>query len=411
MNIRLLKFSLIITFITSSFTSNSQNLPSLLTERNINATFSIIAYDETTQEWGIAVATDNIYVGNSTVYIEPGLGAFSVIAETNPEYAIEGFKKLQEGKSIKEAITEVRSKDKNANLRQVSGIDANGNVYAFTGESLKYWKGNSSTLIGEKYVVMGNQLEVDVLTAMSKAFIDAKGTLAQRLLASIQAGQDAGGQVSGKQSVAIVVKGLNNAWYNQIDLRVDHSKTPFKDLKVLMDFHYGRIILNQSLSAIRRGNETLGKEKLIKAEKMLQGWTGIYSRIAQAHLMLQDEDKAIDWIKQGIAENDNWTVNLPAFYVLKDHPKMSSLIKESNFSTTDWEHALGMLSNLGRELELIELAHKLIDRNIESTYLYYLLGRGYYFEKEVKRAIEYLKKAVELDSENVEAQRLLAKLQ
>jgi len=64
----------------------SQNLPSLLTEKNINSTFSILAYDEIAEEWGIAVATNNIYVGNSTIYIEPNIGAFSVIASTEPKY-------------------------------------------------------------------------------------------------------------------------------------------------------------------------------------------------------------------------------------------------------------------------------------------------------------------------------------
>lgn len=229
---------------------------------------------------------------------------------------------------------------------------------------------------------MGNQLGDDVLSVMSNTFINSKGTLAQRLLISIQSGQDAGGQVSGKQSAAVVVKGLNNEWYNQIDLRVDHSKTPFKDLRVLMDYHYGRIALNQSLHTIKKGNITLGEEKLKKAEKMLDGWTGMYSRIAQAYLILKKEDMAVHWIKRGISENPNWRVNLPAFYILRDHPKMDSLIIEKDFSITDWEHALGMLSSLGRELELIELAHDLLGRSIESTYLNYLLGRGYYFEKE-----------------------------
>ncbi len=241
LNIALPRFLFIITLVALSINSKGQNLPSLLTEKNINATFSIIAYDEETQEWGIAVATDNIYVGNSTVYIEPGVGAFSVIAETNPQYAIEGFEKLKEGKPIREAITEVRNKDKNANLRQVAGIDAQGNVYAFTGNSLKYWKGHSSELMSENYVVMGNQLKEGVLAAMSKSFVSAKGTLAQRLLKSLQAGQEAGGQVSGKQSAAVAVKGLNNAWYNQIDLRVDHSKTPIKDLSVLLDYIMGEL--------------------------------------------------------------------------------------------------------------------------------------------------------------------------
>ena len=132
-----------------------QNLPSLLTEKNINATFSILAYDENAKEWGIAVATNNIYVGNSTIYISPGVGAFSVIAETEPKYGIEGIKKLKAGKSIEQAILEVKEEDEAAHYRQVSGIDAKGNVFAFTGNSLNYWKGKASKILGKNYVVLG----------------------------------------------------------------------------------------------------------------------------------------------------------------------------------------------------------------------------------------------------------------
>ncbi len=101
----------------------AQNLPSLLKGKNIFATFSIVAGDPCWQEV-IAVATNNICVGNSTVYIQPGLGAFSVIAETEPAYAVKGFKALQAGKTIREAIEQTRETDSEAYSRQVSGIDA-----------------------------------------------------------------------------------------------------------------------------------------------------------------------------------------------------------------------------------------------------------------------------------------------
>ena len=93
-----MKFQKIIALIILFFISSpnyAQNLPSLLLEKNINSTFSILAYDDKAQEWGIAVATDNIYVGNSTIYIQPGIGAFSVIAETEPQYGIEGLERLK----------------------------------------------------------------------------------------------------------------------------------------------------------------------------------------------------------------------------------------------------------------------------------------------------------------------------
>lgn len=401
---------LLVALLISTLSSYGQNLPSLLTERNINSTFSILAYDENAKEWGIAVATNNIYVGNSTIYIQPELGAFSVIAETEPKYAIEGFEKLKEGKSIEQAITEVKDNDDGANYRQISGIDANGKVFAFTGKSLKYWNGQASEILGKNYVVMGNQLTDDVLSEMSKTFENSKGTLAERLLKSLVAGQNAGGQISGKQSAAIVVKGTNNEWYNQIDLRVDHSKKPIEELQTLMGYHYGRIRLNQALYAYREGNSARAKQKLAEAESMLKGWTGMYSRIASANIAMGNEDVAVQWIKKGLAENPNWSVNIPAFYFLRDNPELKSIIQPDSFSVKDWESALRMLSNLGRELEAIELAKELIDKNIESSYLNFLLGRSYFYEKEQDKATEHLEKALTMDENNVEAQNLLEKI-
>ncbi|WP_298321232.1 DUF1028 domain-containing protein [uncultured Aquimarina sp.] len=397
-------------FLISILSSYGQNLPSLLTEKNINSTFSILAYDENAQEWGIAVATDNIYVGNSTIYIEPGLGAFSVIAETEPKYAIKGFEKLKEGKSITQAITETKKTDLQSNYRQVSGIDAKGNVYAFTGKSLKFWNGKASQILGPNFVVMGNQLADEVLSTMSSTFENSKGTLAERLLKSLSAGQIVGGQISGKQSAAVVVKGTNNEWYNQIDLRVDNSKNPIQELQTLMNYHYGRIRLNQARYAHRAGNSKRAKEKLTEAESMLDGWTGIYSRIAVTNASMGNNDRAVHWVKKGLTENLNWKVNLPAFYFLRDNPEMVNFIKPQTFSIKDWESALGMLSNLGKEMEVIKLAQELIKMNIESSYLNFLLGRSFFYEKENDKAIEYLSKALKIDKENIEAQKLLEKI-
>lgn len=402
-------FSLVI-LLTSTRSIYSQNLPSLLTERNINSTFSILAYDENAKEWGVAVATDNIYVGNSTIYIQPELGAFSVIAETEPKYAIEGFEKLKAGKSIEQAITEVKENDDAANYRQISGIDANGNVFAFTGKSLKYWNGQASEILGKNYVVIGNQLAVNVLIEMSKTFENSKGTLAERLMKSLVVGQNAGGQISGKQSAAVQVKGTNNEWFNQIDLRVDNSKNPIKELQILLAYHYGRIRLNQALYAKRAGNSERAKQKLVEAEAMLNGWTGMYSKIAGVNIAMGNEDAAVDWIKKGLSENQSWSINLPAFYFLKDNDEMKSIIQPDTFNIKDWESALGMLSNLGRELEVIVLAKELIAKNIESSYLNFLLGRSYFYEKEQNKANKHLEKALEMDENNIEAHTLLKKI-
>ncbi len=405
------KYVLLPTLVVMSLMAQGQNLPSLLLERDINSTFSILAYDEETQEWGIAVATNNICVGNSTIYLEPGVGGFSVIAETEPAYGLIGLQNLQSGKTVQKSILDVRDKDEEANYRQVSGIDARGSVFAFTGSSLKYWKGEASQMLGKGYVVMGNQLAEGVLKSMSTAFEKAAGTLAERLLASLVAGQRAGGQVSGKQSAAVVVKGTDNEWFNQIDLRVDNSKRPIEELQTLMNYHYGRIRLNQALYANRAGNKVRAKEKLSEAQVMLDGWTGMYPRVATANIIMDNEDAAVRWIKKGLAENPKWTVYLPAFYVLREHPELKSIIKPEHFSIKDWESAIGMLSNLGRELEVIEVAERLISDNVESSYLHFILGRSFHYEKEKEQAIWHLKKALKMDEANVEARNLLKRVE
>ncbi|MEN0004246.1 MAG: DUF1028 domain-containing protein [Bacteroidota bacterium] len=404
------KYFVAILFSLNCLLATAQNMPSLLSGKNINATFSIIAYDADQQEWGIAVATDNIYVGNSTIYIEPGVGAFSVIAETNPDYAINGLSQLKQGATIEQAIRFTKAKDRQAHYRQVSGIDSSGNVFAFTGEALHYWNGKAGHFPGNQFVVMGNQLGEAVLESMASTFEQATGTLAERLLASLLAGQMAGGQVTGKQSAALVVKGSNNEWYNQIDLRVDHSEEPFKELQALLNYHYGRIRLNQSIYAYHAGNTKRANTKLAEAEALLNGWNSIYSKIAFAHSLMGKDNQAVRWIQKALLENLNWKVNLPAFFYLRKHSALSSLIAPDNFKLKDWENAISMLLRLNRGQEAVEVAKEVLAKGESSSYLQYLLGKGHAQVGDHLEAKKALAKALEMDSGNVEARLMLEEM-
>ncbi len=388
----------------------SQNLPSLTLDKNINATFSIIGYDAEAKEWGVAVATNNLYVGNSTIYIRPGIGAFSVIAETEPMYGTNGLELLQKGHTIKEAIETTKDKDKEAHFRQVSGIDANGNGHAFTGAALHYWKGAAATKKGKNYVVMGNQLAEGVLSAMATRFENSKGTLAQRLLQSLLAGQEKGGQLSGKQSAALVVKGSENEWFNQIDLRVDHSKTPFKDLEKLLQYHYGRIRVNQTLYAARQGNIKRAKTVLAEAEKLTDGWTGIYGKLILAHSLLGNTEKAVALIQKALTENPNWSSNLSAFYYLRHHEKINPLITPETFTLNDWNSAIMAMIVLQKHTESVQLAEKTLEKHPYSSYTHYLLGKAFVHSGQHKKGRLQLKKAIQLDADNREAIALLNEL-
>jgi uncharacterized Ntn-hydrolase superfamily protein len=385
---------------------SSQNLPSLLSGKNLNATFSIVAFDSTAQEWGIAVATNNIYVGNSTVYIEPGLGAFSVIAETAPEYALNGFDQLKNGATIRSAIEYTMQKDADVCLRQVSGIDRFGNTFAFTGSAWKYQKGFAGSLVRNGYVVMGNQLADSVLSAMSSAFAIEKGPLAKRLLAALLAGQAAGGQVPGKQSAALVVKGTRNEWFNNIDLRVDDSGNPFADLQRLLNYHYGRIQLTRAINAIKTGDLQRGKALLADAQLLTKGWNGLMGKIAVAYLLLHQQPEAVAIIHDALRENPQWKENLPFFYILKDDPAMRSLIDVSHFTEKDWIAAVDLPGQLMLDSLSETLARKALRSFPNSSYLHYQFAQALHARRKDPEAKVELKTAILLDPTNAEATQM-----
>lgn len=384
-----------------------QNRPSLVKGKNINATFSIVAYDPDAKEWGIAVATNNIYVGNSTVYIQPGLGAFSVIAETEPAYALNGFDALKAGKSIQEAIEQTRNNDADVYSRQVSGIDAHGNGFAFTGSMWKYQKGFAGSIVGKGYVVMGNQLGDSVLQRMAATFEKTSGTLAIRLLAALLAGEKAGGQVEGKQSAALIVKGTDNEFFNNIDLRVDDAKEPFVDLQRLLNYHYGRIRLNQAIYTIKAGNVPLGKTRLAEAAQMVKGWNGMQGKVAMAYILLGEKSSAVAVIRAAINENPKWKEYLPAFYLLKDEPGMTGMIHEETFTEKDWIDAVSFLGELGQPAQAASLCQKALLQFSGSSYLHYLLGKSWLETGSANDAKNELQEALRLDSSNEEAAIML----
>jgi len=178
-----------------------------------------------------------------------------------------------------------------------------------------------------------------------------------------------------------------------------------------MDYHYGRIKLNQALYAHRNGLLEKASVILNEAEPMLDGWTGMYAKIAVANTLIKNENAAVHWIKKGLSENTNWKVNIPAFYFLRNHHELKPMINPEKFTVKDWESAIQLLSQLGKEAEVIQLSKILKTRNIESSYLNFLFGRSYSYEKKPKKAIKYLEKSLNLDPENIEAVNFLKKIQ
>ena len=210
--------------------------PAAASSEEWDNTFSIVARDPVTGALGAAVSTARLAVGNRVIHVEHNVGAIATQANTNPLLAKEALQRLQNGVTAKDALDAVLKADEKRDERQLSIIDAKGNVAAFTGTKPDDYKNH---VIGKDFIVAGNILVgKETLEAMASAFDALKGTLADRVMAALEAGQQAGGDRRGKISAAIVVVNQapsSNGYAKNIDLRLDSSKDPVAELRVLYD--------------------------------------------------------------------------------------------------------------------------------------------------------------------------------
>jgi len=198
-------------------------------------TFSIVGFDSETKDLGVAVASKFIAVGALVPWAEANVGAIATQALANISYGPRGLELLRRGYSAKKVLQTLISDDPQREERQVGIVDSEGEAAAYTGSKCYPYAGH---IIGENYTVQGNILTgPEVLEEMAKAFEQTKGELVDKLLASLEAGDKAGGDRRGKQSAAIIVvreKGGYGGYTDRyVDLRVDDHTEPVQELKRL----------------------------------------------------------------------------------------------------------------------------------------------------------------------------------
>jgi len=199
-------------------------------------TFSIVARDPATGAVGGAVSTARLSVGNRVLLVEFGVGAVASQANTNTMLAKDALERLRQGATAAEALDAALLVDEKREERQLSVMSSRGTQAAFTGAKPDEFKGH---IVGKDVVVAGNILVGrETLEALVTAFENTPGTLADRIMTALEAGQKAGGDRRGKISAAIVVLNespTTNSYARNIDLRIDSSKDPVGELRVLFD--------------------------------------------------------------------------------------------------------------------------------------------------------------------------------
>jgi uncharacterized Ntn-hydrolase superfamily protein len=194
-------------------------------------TFSIVARCPKTLALGVAVSTAVPAVGSVVPHVKVNVGAIATQAQTSIVYGTEGLHLLERGLVPQKALETLLATDKDREKRQVIIIDAKGKTAAFTGKETEGWKGH---VTGDNCVVAGNMLTGShVIRAMRDSFEAEEGSLALRLLKSLEAGQDAGGDKRGRLSAAMIV--ADSRWSGLsrplLDLRVDAHSNPVAELR------------------------------------------------------------------------------------------------------------------------------------------------------------------------------------
>jgi uncharacterized Ntn-hydrolase superfamily protein len=191
------------------------------------STFSIVARDPANGDLGVAVQSKFPNVRAVVPFAKAGVGAVATQSFVNTDFGTKGLRLLELGATPQEAVGIVGRDDAGLEQRQVGIVDARGRSATFTGKECFAWAGGRT---GPDYAIQGNILVSEqTVAAMEKAFLATKGPLADRLLAAIKAGADAGGDRRGRQSAALLVVRNGGSYDGKGDAYVDISVYDARD--------------------------------------------------------------------------------------------------------------------------------------------------------------------------------------
>ncbi|MFI5283174.1 MAG: DUF1028 domain-containing protein [Candidatus Dormibacterales bacterium] len=199
-------------------------------------TYSIVARDKRTGEFGVAVQSHYFQVSPAVPWALAGVGAVATQAHVNRSYGHLGLELLQGGYSAEQALAALTAGDPNANVRQCAIVDAAGNVAAHTGAKCIPAAGHA---IGDGFSCQANLMErTTVWDAMAEAYTATDAPLAERMMAALEAAEAEGGDIRGRQSAAMIVvaaTGTGRPWDdNIVDLRVEDAPEPLPELRRLL---------------------------------------------------------------------------------------------------------------------------------------------------------------------------------
>lgn len=211
-------------------------------------TYSIVARDPHTGQMGVAVQSHYFSVGSTVPWAEAGVGAVATQAFANIDYGPEGLALMRQGLNADQALETLLKHDEEREIRQVALVDAQGTIAVHTGSRCIPAAGH---LTGKNFSVQANMMVNDsVWPAMKRAYEEAEGDLAGRMIAALEAAQAAGGDIRGQQSAAMLIvsdEQQQKPWLGRLfDVRVDDHPRPVEEIKRLVSLRKAWLLFDQS---------------------------------------------------------------------------------------------------------------------------------------------------------------------
>jgi uncharacterized Ntn-hydrolase superfamily protein len=191
-------------------------------------TYSLVARDPDSGELGVAVQSHWFSVGSVVPHVRPGVGAVALQSVPDTAHAGRILDRLGDGAAPDEALAAVLRHDDGVDLRQTAVLDASGRVAVHTG---RHCVAEAGHVVGEGFSCQANMMARNtVWDAMAAAFRAAAGEpLAERMVSALEAAEEQGGDLRGRQSAALVAGG--------VELRVEDHVEPVAELRRLLVLH------------------------------------------------------------------------------------------------------------------------------------------------------------------------------
>jgi uncharacterized Ntn-hydrolase superfamily protein len=271
-------------------------------------TYSIVAHDRETGQLGVAVQSHYFQVGPVVPWAIAGVGAVATQSMVNVSFGPLGLDHMRAGYSAEQALKALLAGDTEPESRQVSLVDANGNVATHTGSKCIPAAGHR---IGEGFSVQANLMERDtVWDAMFEAYTSSKEPLAERLMSALEAAENEGGDIRGKQSAAMLVvsgKPTGRAWEDRIiELRVEDSPDPNKELRRLLRVKRAYMALNEGDQAADKGDQETFTAKLHEALELAPEMVEIHFWGGMAMVLQGKLDEGCELMMTAVRKDRRW---------------------------------------------------------------------------------------------------------